>query len=210
MEPSTAAAPSSSGVSWRAVLVIAALAAVAWWVYREHGKTRPVVEMQPNVTAPPVPPPGVPLSVAAKMAAAVDELIPVVMTSGATVQYDDSEIRQIVRKVLDRVQDENLTLIQVASASKTIDSYKTVAYDIVVNLHDSRENVGLLVSISALVPLSNTLYVRSFRMVHSPEDPTAGPAGLEPGGGDRGLAAYEDPVTVLSKMTLPGKSATGV
>lgn len=189
-------------LNWRTVIVTAVLMGLAWLVWRHQGETVPVVETTPNVTPPPVPPPGVPTTLTAKLAAAVDTEIPVVMTSGSPVQYDDDEIKQTVRSVLARVNaaGESLTLIQVASAAKTVDSYKTVAYDIRANVHDSKENVALLLTIAALVPVSGKLYVRSFRLSQDAEETRPGLPGPEPAGG---LAEYEDPVAILGKIKLP-------
>lgn len=189
-------------LNWRTVIVTAVLLGLAWWVWRRQGETVPPVEVTPNITPPPVPPPGVPTTLTAKLAAAVDTEIPVVMTSGSPVQYDDDEIKQTIRTVLARVNaaGEYLTLIQVASAAKTVDSYKTVAYDIRANLHDSKENVGLLVSMAVLVPVSGKLYVRSFRLAQDAEETNRGLPGPETA---VGFAGYEDPVAILGKTKLP-------
>lgn len=202
MEQVAAAPASRPGFfTWRTMLVIAALAAAAWWVWRESPRKKPAVALQSNVTPPPPAPPGVPMTLTTKMAQAVDTQIPVVMTSGSVVQHDDDEIRSIVRKVLSRLNDmgEAITLLQIASAAKTQDSYKTVSYEIVAQVFDSRENVGMSIVIHALVPLSGQLYVRTLRLQNTPDD-GKGPAGVE--GRGAGLAAYEDPVAVLKKFKI--------
>lgn len=192
-----------ASLNWRTLAVIALIGLVAWWVWTNQPKKMPDVVMQPNTPAPVAQVPGVPPTVVSKMARVADTQIPVVMTSGTAVQYGDDEIRQVIRQVLDRLNamDEKMTLIQVASASKTVDSYKTVAYDIVASMYDSRENVGMLVAMSVLVPASGKLYVRSLKLHNSPSESNPGPpgAGENPRGG---LAEYEDPVTVLRKMKV--------
>lgn len=201
--PAVPDAPAPPRVSWRVVAVVAALALLAWWVLRRPPATAvPELPMRPNATPQPAPLPGVPLSLSTKMAMVVDTQIPVVMTSGTPVPYDDDDIRQVVRSVLAKLNamDESVTVIQVVSASKTQDSYKTVAYDVVASVHDAKENVGMLLDVSALVPVSGKLYVRKLQMHNKAPDTVAGPEAREGGGG--GLAAYEDPVALLSKMKL--------
>lgn len=191
----------ASGLDWRAVLVLVVLGGVAWWIWRHQGDTVPPVLLQDNVTPPPVPPPGIPQTLAQKLAKAVDTQIPVVMTSGSSVQYDEDEVSQIVRAVLAKInaQDERLTLIQVASTAKTIDSYKTVSYDMRASVYDAKENISVLVDIGVLIPVSGTMYIRRLRLAQDAPDTVRGPAAYESSGG---LAAYEDPVAVLSKMKL--------
>lgn len=201
--PAAPAAPATPArFGWRTVAVLAVLAWVVWWVWRRQGPRVPTVELQPNTAPPPPPLPGVPLTLTAKMAKVVDTQIPVVMTSGTSVPFDEDDIRQVVRVVLARLNalDESVSFIQQVSASKTQDSYKTVAYDLVVSVHDAKENVGLTLAISVLVAVSGTLYVR--KLEHFNKSPTQeqGPAGIENGRG--GLAAYEDPVSILSQMKV--------
>lgn len=187
----------------RLVLVLAVVAALAWWILRHQGADkRPLVQMESNATPAPPAPPGIPPNLPEKLAIAVDTQIPVVMTSGSPVQYGEDEIAQIVRSVLARINhmDEQLTLIQVASASKTTDSYKTVSYDIRASVHDSRDNISMLLDMAVLIPVNGSLYIRKLRLAQDAADPTKGPAGFEPAGG---LAAYDDPVAVLGKMKVP-------
>lgn len=191
-----------SELDWRTLLVLLALAGVAWWIWRHQGDTVPPVQLQNNATPPPVPPQGIPQTLTQKMANAVDTQIPVVMTSGSAVQYDEEEVGRIVRAVLGKInaQDERLTLIQVASTAKTIDSYKTVAYDMRASVYDAKENISVLVDISVLIPVSGTMYIRKLRLAQDAPETVRGPAAYESAGG---LAAYEDPVAVLGKMKLP-------
>lgn len=187
--------------SWRVLLVVAAMALVAYWVWQSHAKKRPPVLVLPNTPAPTDPMPGVPPNLIAKLARVADTQIPVVMTSGTPVPHGEDEIRQIVRQALARLNalDERVSLIQVTSAAKTVDSYKTVAYDIVISVHDGRENVGVLLSLAVLVPVSGKLYIRSFRMFNSPSDRDPGPPGA---GSDLSgaHAPFEDAVSVLRGM----------
>lgn len=193
----------TAGTNWRTFLVIAALALVVWWVWRERGKKRRV-KMQDNVSPPPVPPPGVPLTLTEKMAQVVDTAIPVVMTSGTSAAYDDTEVVKVANAVLARLNalGEKVALIKVTSASKTVDSYKTVSYDLVVSAYDPRANVGVLLAISVLVPVSGKMYVRTLKMYHEAEDKTPGPrAASDP----VDLAPFEGPLDVLSSMKLNQK-----
>jgi hypothetical protein len=188
--------------TWESLVLILVLACAVWWVWK-RAIAKPKVDMQPNATAPPVPPPGIPVTITAKMARVVDPLIPVVMTSGATVPYTEDEVNQIVRSVLGRLNslDEQVTLIQVVSVSKTQDSYKTVAYDIAMNVYDARENVGMQLLTTVLVPVSGLMYVRQLKLASETADTNAAPRGrdaVEKGG----VAVYEDPVAVLSTMDL--------
>lgn len=201
-----AAAEAPSGINWPLAVTIAALALVVWWVWRERSKTKPEVPLVPNVTPPPVPPPGIPLTLAEKMAKVVDTAIPVVMTSGSTVPYDDDEINQLVRRVLARLNamGESVSLIKVVSSSKTQDSYKTVSYEIVISAFDSKSTVGLMLTISALVPVSGTLYVRTFKLYHN-APPREKATTAEPSAAyDQPslYAQYEDPVKVLAAMKI--------
>lgn len=194
---------SGSRPRWHTIAVIAVVLGAAWWVWKRHAKAAPDVPVQANTPAPVDPLPGISPNIVTKLARVPDAQIPVVMTSGASVQYGDDEVRQVIRLVLDRLNSmgERVSLIQLTSASKTLDSYKTVAYDIVFFAHDARENVGMLLSLSALVPVSGKLYVRSLKMYNTPADRDPGP----PAAGDNpraALAEYEDPVTALSKVKL--------
>lgn len=190
-------------VNWRTVAIVAALALVAWWVWTHQGATVPEVRMQSNATPPPLPPTGVPITLVTKMARVVDTSIPVIMTSGTEVQYAEDEVTGIVRSTLKKLNamDEYVSLVQVVSASKTIDAYKTVSYDIEANVYDARENVGLKVLISAIVPVSGTTYIRQFRLATPPASADQGPPAAD--GAGSSFAPFEDPVRVLAAMRLP-------
>ena len=188
---------------WHTLVVIAVVLGAAWWVWNRHAKAAPDVAVQANTPAPADPLPGISPNVVSKLARVPDAQIPVVMTSGSSVQYGDDEIRQVIRHALERLNSmgERVSLIQVTSASKTLDSYKTVAYDIVFSAHDAQENVGMLLSLSALVPVSGELFVRSLKMYNTPAERNPGP----PAAGDNpraALAEYEDPVVALSKVKI--------
>lgn len=190
-----------SELDWRTVLVLLALAGVAWWIWKHQGDSVPPVQLQNNATPPPATPQGIPQTLTQKMANAVDTQIPVVMTSGSAVQYDEDEVAQIVRAVLAKInaQDEQLTLIQVASTAKTIDSYKTVSYEMRASVYDAKENISLLIDIGVLIPVSGTMYIRKLRLTQDAAETVRGPAAYEASGG---LAEYEDPVAVLRNVKL--------
>ena len=197
--------PTGGGLDWRTVAVIAALALVVWWVWKERSKTKPDVAMRPNVSPAPVPPPGIPLDLSSKMARVVDTAIPVVMTSGRPVPYDEDEVGQLVRRVLARLNSmgENVSLIKVISVSKTQDSYKTVTYDLVISVFDATNNVGMMLTVSILIPVSGAMYVREFRLYHRDGAVERGPnAASDPSLGTGGFAAFEDPAAVLAKMKI--------
>lgn len=186
--------------NWRVMVIVGVMAVVAWWVWRRMAKTKPDVVMTPNATAPPQPPAGIPLSLVEKMARAVDTQIPVVMTSGTAVPYDEDEIARMARTVLGKLnaQDESVSLVSVASVSKTQDSYKTVSYDMVLNAYDARNNVGLMLSVSTLVPVSGKLYIRKFSLFHTKDD-NSGPG---PASEPAGHAAYQSPLQALANTKL--------
>ena len=196
-----APAGTESNVSWRNIAVIAALAFIVWFVWNRMARKAPEVRLERNTPAPVDLLPGVPQTLVTHLAQTTDEAIPVVMTAGKAVPYDDDDIRQVVRQALDRLNSlgEKVTFIQVVSASKTVDSYKTVAYEVVFSAYDGRENVGVKLSLSALVPVSGKLYLRAFTMFNTPGQKDAGPPG--PGADPRAeFAAYEDPVSVLRSL----------
>ena len=203
----TAAAPATSsgvfGSNWRTIVVVGVLLAVVWWVWRERSKTKPEVMMQPNLTPAPPLPPGIPLTLGEKMAQLIDTSIPVVLTSGSPVPHDDDEIRQLLRVVLGRLNalGEAVTLTDIVSVAKTQDSYKTVAYDIVCNVYDARANVGMMQTISLLVPMSGTLYIRQYKMTQDVPS-KAGGGGLGAASDPVEYAAYEDPMAVLGAMKV--------
>lgn len=187
--------------NWRAIAVLALLAAVVWWLWRLQDTAKPKVPMLANTPAPQVSLPGVSSTLLTKIARVPDVQIPVVMTSGSVVPYGEDEVRQIVRRVLERLNamGESVSLIQVVSVSKTLDSYKTVAYELVISVHDSKQTVGMMLSLSVLVPVSGEVYVRSFRPYNTTVD--TGP----PGAGDHAgsvFAEFEDPVAVLHNHKL--------
>ena len=198
MEPPTPPPKTTSTTTvWLAV--VAALALAVWWVMTRAKK--PELYLQDNEAAPPPVPPGVPLSLVEKMASLVNPKIPVVMTSGSAVPYDDADVRQVLREVLDKLNalGEAVSLIHVVNVSKTVDSYKTVTYDIVFNVHDAKAIVGLMLAVTVLVPNTGVRYIRRFELFHKPT--TEGPTGT-PEVNSRELAAFEDPLTMLSKTKL--------
>ena len=196
-------APPTSATSWRTLLIVAAVALAAYLVWRGRASQAPQPEMTSNVSAPPVPPVGAPLTLAAKMAQLVDTQIPLVMTAGAPVQYGEDEIRDTVNGVLQQLnaKGESVVLIQVIDAAKTVDSYKTVAYDVLANLHDHKASVALQVVMSVLVAATGARYIRSLRMAQSPADSAQGPQGVGVGEAPP-LAPFEDPVLALKNLNL--------
>lgn len=158
--------------------------------------------MQANPSTMPDPLPGISPNITSKMQRVADANIPVVMTSGSTVPYGDKEIKDVVSHALGRLNamGEHVVPIQIVSSSKTIDSYKTIAYEVTFNAHDFTSNVSMLLSLSALVPVSGQVYVRSLRMSSTSSDANAGPAAGNPE--DVEFATYEDPVAALSKVKL--------
>lgn len=198
---STAVAPEGGRTTnWRTLVIVGVMALVAWWVWRRTARTKPEVAMTPNATAPPQPPAGIPLGLAEKIARVVDTQIPVVMTSGASVPYDEDEINRMARTVLGKLNamDESVSLVGVASVSKTQDSYKTVSYDLILNAYDARNNVGLMLSVSTLVPVSGKLYVRKFSLFHTKDDDSGPGPASEPAG----HAAYQSPLQALANTKL--------
>lgn len=191
-----------AGVSWRTVLVIGIMAAIVWYIWRRGWKTKPTVPLTNNSSPAPPAPAGISLTFTEKLARLVDTAIPVVMTSGSVVQYDEDEIGQIVRQVLQRLNamGESVTLMKVVDVSKTQDSYKTVTYDILINVHDAITRVGLLLNLSVLIPVSGTLYIRKFQMYNKPESQGAG---LQAATDPAGFASYDSPLQVLSNLKLP-------
>lgn len=192
---------------WRTLLIVAAIALAAYlvWRWRRGAAAEDVsqVQMTSNATPPPEPPAGTPASLPAKMAQVVDTQIPVVMTAGEAVPYDEDEVKGVVKGVLDQLnaRDESVTLIQVVNTSKTVDSYKTVAYDLLVNVHDNKASVGLQMFMSVLVAATGKRFVRALRLAQSPEQPaTQGPAGAGEGEGE--LAPYQDPIDALKNLKL--------
>ena len=188
----------SAGSRWKMVAVLALLAGAAWWVWGRQSPARPAVAERPNAPAPSLPPaPGLSATLLSKMERCADTQIPVVMTSGSSVPWGEDEVRLVIQHALNRLNemDEQVTFLQRVSVSKTVDAFKTVAYDIVTHVYDARQNVGLMVSLSALVPVSGRLYVRSLRLSNSQADTGPPGAGGTPADGE--FAAYEDPVAQL-------------
>lgn len=192
-------ADAPEGWDWRVLLVLLVLVGVAWWIWTKKTQ-KPEVPLTPNITSPPPAPPGISKSLVEKMAMATDKQIPVVMTSGTPVPYDTDEIHRIVNTVLGKVNamNESLTFISLASASKTQDSYKTVSYDIVANVYDSKNNVGIMVTINVLIPVSGFMYVRTLQLFHAHGKEDGLRAASEP----VRMAAYESPLDVLAGTEL--------
>lgn len=208
-EAAPTAAPSSSSSSssgWRTLLVVAALALAVYLIWKGRAAAAtdtPLPEMASNVSAPPAPPVGAPATLATNMAELVDTQIPVVMTAGAPVPYGEEEIKDTVNAVLQQLnaKGQHVTLIQVVNATKTVDSYKTVSYDILANLHDHVTNVALQVVLGVLVAVTGTRYIRVLRMAQSPADSAQGPQGAAVGEAP-GPAPFEDPVVALKNLDL--------
>ena len=190
-------------------LLVALALAVAWWVWSRQARDEAVEPMPagpPPLRAAPDAPPGIPLTLVDKIRRAVDTSIPTVVTSGAPVQYTDAEISQVATAALGRVNalGERLTLISVASASKTQDSYKNVAYELVVNAHDAGAGIGLLLAISLVVPETNRIYVRAMRLYNDAPDPMAS---LRTASDPPGHATFEDPLDLLAKFKVGATDA---
>lgn len=192
---------STEPIHWRNVLLIAAVAFVVWWVWRRKRSSNRLEPVMTDVT--PTPPkllPGISATLPVKLSRATDTRIPVVMTSGSQAPYDEGEIKRIAQEALDRLnsQGEKVTLIQVVNASKTIDSYKTVSYNVVISVHDSKENVGMMLALTALVPTSGKVFLRSFNLFNTAQDKDPGPPGAT--GDEAPLAKFEDPISILKSM----------
>lgn len=192
-----------------AVVVAVALVLLGgwwWWTRQVHDDTVAVPLPVVSLPSPPVSPPGIPPTLVDKITRAVDVSIPVVVTSGAPMPYTDSEIARVASAALSRVnsQGENLVLISVASASKTQDSYKNTAYELVVNAHDSVAGIGLLLTISLVVSETNAVYVRAMRLFNDVPDPMAS---LRTASDPAGHATFEDPLDMLSKFKVGATAA---
>jgi hypothetical protein len=215
---------------WRTFVVLLALGAAALWVWRSSAVTPPRVPMVPNATPAPEPPPGVPSPVARSMAGAVDTQIPVIMTTGTPVPYDDAEVARLTKLALARLNaglvtitggsggsggsgggtvggsgsgsGDGVTLIAVVDVAKTQDSYKTVAYEIVASVYDPRHNVGMLLTVSLLVPVSGAVYVRRLQAFNKARDDSPLVSASVPAG----HATFESPLALLAR-TRPGGPA---
>lgn len=193
--------------AWRNLALLAALAVAAWWLWRRYSEEEPRAPVAERPREEPPPLPGLPAALAQKMGRAADTAIPVVPTSGTPVEFEDDEVEQVAKAALARVnaQDESLVLMQVVSATKTLDAYKTVAYDIVCNAYDQRNSIGLLLAVKALLDVNGTLYISTLRPYHDVPDPMPqlGSAADPPPPAD-----FEDPLTLLAKMAKPAGGVT--
>lgn len=184
---------------WVLVTVVLVAVAVWWWFRRQPPE--PPVRIVANTPPPQGVPdlPGVPITLLEKIKASVDVDIPLVVTSGTPMQYADGEIEEIVKAVLRRInaRGETLTLLSVTSASKTVDAFKTVAYEITALAFEPKANFGLALEMSVLVPVTNKVYIKSLRMANDKPDtmPNLGSASdpVAP-------APYEDPLDVLASV----------
>ena len=200
------------GIQMKHLVIMAVAALVLWWLWRRSAtaRTEPDTPLQASALLPPPKAtsiPGVPPTLLQKMSDAQDTRIPVVMTSGSPLQYDDAEVENVVKGALAKVnaQGEQLTLISIASASKTQDSYKTVEYTVVANIYDATSLVGLLVSVSALVSADGKTYLKTLKLYNDVPDPMAS---LQSGADPTGPASFADPMDILAsfKVTSPGSS----
>ena len=200
------------GIQIKHLVILAVAALVLWWLWRRSATTRtePDTPLQADAILPTPKAssiPGVPQTLLQKMSNAQDTRIPVVMTSGSPLQYDNAEIEDVVKGALAKVnaQDEQLTLISIASASKTQDSYKTVEYTAVANVYDAASLVGLLVSVSALVAADGKAYLKTLKLYNDVPDPMAS---LHSAADPTGPATFDDPLDVLAsfKVTSPAPS----
>jgi hypothetical protein len=117
------------------------------------------------------------------LASVVDLSPPVsALTMRDSVPYTDEEIRQIVSNVLARINDQgawDLRLVALDGVSKTVDSYKTLLYEITFAAYSPPRNIGIKMTTSVLVPASNVMYVRSLSSYNTPvtDDPVRGSRG---------------------------------
>lgn len=129
---------------------------------------------------------------AGALRAAVDAVPPALLAAsveagGSEVLLDAGETREVaelvVRRIDAAVPQARLALIGVESARKTVDRYKTVQYDLVVNLHAAGAGTtGMGARVAATVLLAkNAAYVQRLTVDGDPADPSAAAAAAASG-----------------------------
>jgi hypothetical protein len=186
--------------SWTLPLLsVVALGAVAWTMVRERRHTNTFVTPMPLPPIPatrkpkarvvtPAPKPirqarGDTDSLEASLASVIDRAPPIKASSmRESVPYTDEEIRQIVANVLARVNDVtewDLRLVALDGITKTVDSYKTLVYELTFAAYSPPRNVGIKLSTTVLVPPTNAMYVTDLKSFNVPltDDPVRGSRG---------------------------------
>ena len=117
------------------------------------------------------------------LASVVDATPPVkALPMRESVPYSDEEIRQVVGNVLARVNDAadwDLRLVGLDGITKTVDSYKTLVYELTFAAYSPPRNVGIKLSTAVLVPPTNAMYVTALKSFNVPltDDPVRGSRG---------------------------------
>lgn len=190
--------------SWTLPLVSTlALGAVMWTMYRERrymafDTSRPVVvpvippaPRKPKARAPATPAPtvikkarGDTDDLESVLGSVVDVSPPVTpLPMRDSVPYTNEEVRQIVSNVLARINDQgawDLRLVALDSISKTVDSYKTLLYELTFAAYSPPRNIGIKMATSVIVPPTNVMYIRDLRSFNAratTDDPVRGSRG---------------------------------
>lgn len=118
----------------------------------------------------------------AVLASVVDADVPAQSTMGESVPYTEQEIRLIVSNVLERVNqqsDLDLRLVALDGVRKTVDSYKTLLYNVSAPVYSTTRNVGIKIDATIVVPSSNRMYIKELKTYNAPmpEDSVRGSRG---------------------------------
>jgi hypothetical protein len=186
--------------SWTLPLVSAlALGAVMWTMYRERRQTSSFKTSRP---LPPIPAPRKPKAkvitpapvgiqrargdtgdLDSVLSSVVDTAPPVVpLPMRDSVPYTDEEVRQIVSNVLARINDNgawDLRLVALDGVSKTVDSYKTLLYELTFAAYSPPRNIGIKMATTVIVPPTNVMYIQTLKTFNAPvtDDPVRGSRG---------------------------------
>ena len=125
---------------------------------------------QPDPVSPVPAPPGVPPTLLQILQKVTDAQTPNMVAPVRDAPYDDDEIKQVLRPLLDKINGLGAKVVMVGNAhkaAKTFDANNMVQYTVTWSVYDARENVSVLLATTLLVT-SSAMYAKEMRLATPP------------------------------------------
>ena len=156
------------------ISLAAALVLLAWLGLRPHKPRKPRKEPNPAPKAQvPRAATGVPPTLSQHLHAAADDHIPVVLQGGSVVPASSTEGKRVAEFVVSKTnaRGARLTVVHLASATKTVDAQQTTAYDLIFVASQAAPDgsvgdVSVELMASVIVAADGTTYLREVRPTH--------------------------------------------
>lgn len=117
---------------------------------------------------PAVPKPGDLSPLTPALLKAVDSLVPARNGTGEALPFDDTEVRHLMQRVLERVNrgapELDLQLVEVSNVRKAVDSYKTLLYEADLDVYSKGRAFGSRVAAQVDVDSKGKVFVRALKV----------------------------------------------